>query len=474
MQILSQSATTMQHSSEGRDHATDPVPLSERRGPVTLGLLWVTMVTGFPTVLIGFEWYKSGLTLPQVLQGVLLSCLFLLAYGIPATLLGSKSGQTYCLLSRSIFGRWGSRLISFNLIWINIGWYGLNANWLAEGLKGIYHLDIPTMWLAMVLAVAMAFNNYFGFSGIANFARYLAAPMLIAWVGFTFFKAAGACPATVWTMTPHHSFPQALTMVSTFVIGFGVWGNEADFWRYGKPKALLSAIPLFAAIVLGQIIFPVTGWMMAYMTGITEIGAASNLMNQYAFGGLSILSAAVLVVSYFAVNDSGLYGAINGIENLRELPRRGVVAGLTIGGAVAAGWLTTLPRAFELVSTLSSIFLPAATVIMMAEFFWLSKRNDAQSNFSEVPDFSELPVWRWRAVVSLVAGCTVGLLTCGLIPGLEHLHVGIFSLQSWLTCTGVYIFLRLLERPIILSEQRALLEKLLQTEELPALPVSSE
>ena len=50
MQILRHSADAIQHAGEGR-----VVPLSDRRGPATLGLLWVTMVTGFPTVLIGFE-----------------------------------------------------------------------------------------------------------------------------------------------------------------------------------------------------------------------------------------------------------------------------------------------------------------------------------------------------------------------------------------------------------------------------------
>ena len=54
---------------------------------------------------------------------------------------------------------------------------------LAEGLKGLYHFNIPTMWLAAALALTMSVNNMFGFSGIANFARYFAAPVLILWGG---------------------------------------------------------------------------------------------------------------------------------------------------------------------------------------------------------------------------------------------------------------------------------------------------
>ena len=56
---------------------------------------------------------------------------------------------------------------------------------------------------------------------------------------------------------------------------------------------------------------------MGHMSGITESGAATELMNHYAFGDFSLVSAIVLVVCYFAVNDSSLYGAINGFVNLK-------------------------------------------------------------------------------------------------------------------------------------------------------------
>jgi len=454
-----------------QDHVTEIVPLSERRSALTLGLLWITMVTGFPTVLIGFEWYKAGLTLTQVIQCIAISCCLLLCYAIPSTLLGARSGQTYSLLSRRIFGRWGSRLVSANLVWVSIAWYGLTANFLADGLKGIYHMNVSTVWLGIAFAFLMAFNNFFGFSGIANFARYVAGPILIAWVGFTFFKASAACSSAVFVAPVHHPFSAALMLVSAFIIGYAVWGNEADYWRYGKPKTILSVIPLVAALLVGQVIFPITGWMMAYISGITETGAATNLMNQYAFGGFSFIAAAVLVVAYFAVNDSGLYGAINGIENLKPIARKKVVAGLAIAGAIAAIALNFVPNAFELVATTSSIFLPGATVIMLMEYFWFSRKD--KTEFESVPSFAELPAVKWPAVIALLSGLAVGLATSGLIPGLSFLHVGICSLQGWFASIVVYSALRAVLRPEI-STQRTLLEKLLQNDGLGASPVVAE
>jgi purine-cytosine permease-like protein len=428
------------------DHVNESVPLSERRGPVTLGLLWLTMMCGFPTVLIGFEWEKAGLTMPQVLQAIGLSCAFLLLYMLPACYLGARTGLTYSLLSRQIFGRWGSRLVSFNLIWVSIAWYGLTANFLADGLKGIYHLPWPTWILGAALAILMAFNNYFGFSGIANFARYLAAPVLIAWVLFTFAKVSSTCPVSIFQASPTVSFPQALGLVSSFIIGYSVWGNEADYWRYGKPNKIKTAIPLVMSLILGQIIFPVTGWMMAYTSGVTGEAAAVNLMNQYVFGGISIVAAAVLTVSYFAVNDSSLYGTINGLQNLFASNRRKMVTVLAVLGAATAAALSFDAAGFEKLASLSSVILPGATVVMLVEYLGFARDPRNAQKFMTVVPLSDLPAINTIAVIALVFGYAVGLTTSGIIPGLEYFHVGICSLQSWIACGLLYFCLRFWSR----------------------------
>ncbi len=147
------------------------------------------MVTGFSTVLMGFEWCKLGFTLSQVALGTILSCLMLIDYAILDSQLGASSGLSYTALSRSIFGRWGSRMITINLILIFFAWYGLAALMLAGILKDLFHWQISTRLLPVTMAILMSVNNFFGFKGVANFARYIASPMLIAWIFYSFYKA---------------------------------------------------------------------------------------------------------------------------------------------------------------------------------------------------------------------------------------------------------------------------------------------
>ncbi|MBX9669808.1 MAG: cytosine permease [Candidatus Obscuribacterales bacterium] len=424
------------------DHTTDIVPLSERRGPLIMGLLWITMVTGFPAVLSGFFWYQHGLTLIQVLLCSVISLVILLAYSIPACHLGTMSGQTYAVMTRSLFGRIGSILVSINVAWISLAWYGLAALLLANGLKGIFEIPIDTMMLSVIIAIVMSVNNLFGFSGVANFAGYLAAPVLIVWIALTFFKALQHTPVAVLSVEPHVAMPQALTLVSALIIGNTAWGNEPDYWRYAKPRIMFTVIPLTISIAIGQILFPVTGWMLARETGITDFQEASGLMTRYALGDASYLAALVLIVTYWGLNDANLYASINGVANLKNYPRKALTMVLTVIGALASALLSKNSNAMETVCSLSSTVLPCATIIMMAEWILAKKANREKDLFSTVPAFSELPAIKWPAVIAFASGSALGIFTSGVIPGLDLFKVGVSSLQAWLVTLIVYLLLR--------------------------------
>jgi cytosine permease len=409
------------------DYTHSAVPLRERRDPFTMGLLWVTMVTGFPSVIAGYQWYGAGLGFPQVMLLSLISCALMLCYSLPACYLGARSGLTYALLSRKVFGRWGSRLVSLNLCWIAMCWYGLTAVFLAVGLKGVYEFPIPTPALSVGLAVAMAFNNFFGFSGIANFARYAAGPILIIWVLTTFFNAAAVCPSSVWTEPSRMNYMYGLAMVSSFTMGYAAWGNEADYWRFAKPKVGQILIPLAVALLIGQILFPLTGWMLGRMSGGREIEAA---MESFAFGGIPIVIATVLTVCYFAVNDSCMYGAINALQNVTPLSRRKGAALLTVIGSISAAFLAGVSHNFEKVASISCIVLPCATVVILAETF----RTRSAREIMRVPTFAELPAVRWKAVIALAIGCAVGI-------GTNSIHIGIPALQAWIATLVGYLLM---------------------------------
>ncbi len=438
------------HLASESDYLDGPVPLEARRSSFTMALLWITMVTVFPGVLIGFEWFKQGYSLRQVIISTVFSGLLLLAYSIPAGLLGAHTGLSYTMLSRLVFGSGGAKLVALNLVLIFIAFYGLAALFLAEGLAGLISLKLPMMWLSAICAVLMAANNFFGFKGVANFARFVAAPLLILWVGYTFFKTLGSCPVSIWQVGEKCSLAASLTGISGFVIGFAVWGNECDYWRFGKSKISTCAWPLIISLLIGQFIFPITGYMVAYSTGITEYGAATAFMNDYSFGGFTALAVLVLTVSYFAVNDSNLFGSVQACIQLKKLSLRVWVALLAGLGTVTAAVLSIsgAARSLEAIVSLNCVILPTATVVMLCEW-WLSRRTGkgvfAVNRDAQLKSAST-KVYHPAALTALICGIAVGVLTSGALPLFGFsLKFGIPSLQAWLAAAFVYLPLRFLE-----------------------------
>jgi purine-cytosine permease-like protein len=448
-------------SSTDSNHGHDGIiSQSERRSPLTMGLLWVTMVTVFPCVLIGFSWFKSGLSLIQVISCSLIGSLLLLIYALPSAHLGAKSGRSYCSLIKDVFGKLGNSIVSFNLIWMFIAWYGLTSLFMAEGLQGLFHFELSLAVLAPTFAILMALNNFWGFKGVANFARFFAAPMLIVWVFYTLIKATSATSPAVLMEPGTCSSPLALTIVANFVIGVCVWGNEADYWRHGKSKLSHSGFPLAAAVLIGVVIFPITGWLVARMSGITELGAATAFMNDYSFGGVALIGAVVLTASYFASNDSNLYGSSNALSQLSKLPHRASVVILTLLGAIVACALSIGggAQALEKIASLNCVIMAMPTVVLIAEHFIVRKLFAIKCDLHQITADADLPIVRIPAVVALIVGCLVGIATAGIVPALEPLHVGICSFQGWLAGLAVYIPMRWFEQRRENADSRILSE----------------
>jgi purine-cytosine permease-like protein len=420
------------------DFAVSAVPFISRYSPFSMGLLWITMVSGFPSVLVGFEWHKAGFSLLQVLLGSFVSCLILLAYVLAASHLGASTGLNFALLTRSVFGKRGSQIISALQTFLFLVWYAMIAGFVAVEIKGLFPTTHSTQLLAAIAAIAMAANNLFGFAGVANFAKYFAAPILIFWILSLFIKTSCMTPTSVWFEPGSGSFAGSLSMISSFVIGYSVWGNEPDFWRFAKPNLITTAIPLVVTILIGQIIFPVSGWMLSRLVNVSDMATATNAVNAFSFGGAPLIAALVLTASYFAAGDANLYGSINSIENLYMFDRTRLVVSMMIFTSVIAVVLTFHGKAFEILSSFNSIVLPCVTIILAAEYFLIRPQMD-DSHF--LPLNSQALIC-WSAMVSLILGWSVGILTAGVIHGTEQLHVGVWPLYAWLTSLVSYLMIR--------------------------------
>ena len=274
----------------GEDYSTSRdgvVPTTERRTRGQFLALWITLSAGFTPLFLGFQLHDGGYSLPQSVGIGVAAGLAYLLYAIPAAYLGSSTGQTHALLTRSIFGWVGSGLASLLLVGVAAGWTAFAFNLLAtlyDGLFGWGHLVAISVGFALV-GIA---NNLFGFTGITAFARYVVAPLMIVWTLYLVVKGLLDIPAPVLTARPPVAEELPLMAAVSVAIGAVMWGNEPDTWRYGVPRPLWPVPVYGVSLATGLVLFVAGGWMMAALSGAGhyDFGSAYRFIVDYSLFGI--------------------------------------------------------------------------------------------------------------------------------------------------------------------------------------------
>jgi purine-cytosine permease-like protein len=420
------------------------VPLTKRRSLYHFTALWVTMAAGFTYLFLGFQFHDAGWSLGRSIGAGALGAVCYLAYALPAAYLGSSTGQTHALLTRSIFGKLGSGLMSVVLILVAAGWTAFAFNLLAnlyDGLFGWGHIVAITVVLALIGIV----NNVFGFTGITAFARYLVAPLMIIWILYLVIKGLTDVPGDVWSA---NAPTQQLTLLAGvgLAIGSVMWGNEPDTWRYGRPKFTWPILPYAIALVVGLILFVAGGWMMGYLSNFSafDFGPAFRYTVEYSLFGALWLGAILATVLQVAINDGNYYEMINAGQNLAGHARgwrRWHTCLIMAALAAVLAWLFPhLENDFFTVAGWSAIALPSATTVMCVDQFILPRVAGLRRRVEHIPTWRAAGFANWPAIVSVLVAMLFGAWGLQLLPGQTSApNLGLVPVEAWLIAGLLYL-----------------------------------
>ena len=288
----------------------------------------------------------------------------------------------------------------------------------------------------------MIFNNLFGFTGISVFARYLVTPILIIWAIYMVAKGLIADGGHLGG-SPQGSLPYWVAVAA--VIGFAMWGNEPDFWRYGKPR-FAWPLPTYGFALIWFVLFVMAGWMMARLAGGTANGF--NFTVHYSLFGFFFLAFIIATVSQFAINDGNYYESVNAGQNLvgsvRNWKRIYTCLVVAAGGAVAAylvnykfvnGWFD--------VATFLAITVPCATTIMAVDHFLLPRWFRISRPLDEVPSWEQTRFANWPAIIALLVAVGYGAIASAILPSGWNVYDsarnwGPVPLEAWLIAGRLY------------------------------------
>jgi hypothetical protein len=145
------------------------VPRDQRRPMWHFIGLWTTLVADFSFMVPRFVMYDGASPSESRPTPAWPGYGIYMADALVGSYLGAQTGQTLTLLTRAVFGRIGSWLVSLLVMIPALGWVGFQAGVLVRLRHGFYGWPQPAA-ITVALAAVMIFNNLFGFAGISLFA----------------------------------------------------------------------------------------------------------------------------------------------------------------------------------------------------------------------------------------------------------------------------------------------------------------
>jgi purine-cytosine permease-like protein len=426
------------------DYTTSVVPLNKRRPTWHLAALMMNFWAGFSYVFMGFALNQAGYTLSKAVFIILLGTAIYWIYGMFSGYLGARTGQTHSLLTRSVFGVGGSIVVSLIIVLTQIGWTGFQGNLTVQIWSGMFGWG-HVLAIGVILTVVMIANNLFGFTGIAAFARYFVAPVMFLWLLYLVIKGFVTEGSTVLQAHPKVVAPLGFSAAIILVIGFAMWGEEPDYFRFAKPKFWKVGSIYAFALIFGFVFSGVGGWVMGQIAGTAAFGPAVRTITNYSLFGALWLAFIIILTGQIAVNDGNYYVVINAIQNLLGGFRRwkrlyACLIAAALGGLAA--WIIpyVITNGFYKVAGFAAIGVPSATIIMAVDHFIVPRMFRISRPLDRVPSWRETGKANWPAIVALVVAVVFGAWGSGLLPGgAPSVNLGIVPLDAWAMGAVLYL-----------------------------------
>ena len=397
------------------DYTTSIVPLSKRRSQLRMGILWASLNAAISVMVAGYIARSQGLSLSQLWVAMCLAVAVTMVYGFGAANLGTRTGQTLTLLTRTIFGRVGSGFVSILLVIIGMGWYCFTTYFLVTILNvffpSVFASDHLGLWAA-ALAIVMITNNLIGFTGVMGYAVYVCTPAIIFWGIYVLIRGFTLVPSGV-LFSPSSSHPTiTVVAISIAILGGLTWGNEPDLFRWSKPDRSYNLPSLLFGYIFAAFLFTTGGYLMAELSSATAFGATIHNIVTYGVFGSVAAAVLIFVINSVASNDGNLYEAVNALQNVLSLKRgwkryRSVIL-LGVAAAAIVTQFSSLSSTFLTITGISGVFVPCATFIMVIDVFVVPRVFGLQRPVHKITSWANTGTANWIGIVALASGLVLG------------------------------------------------------------------
>ncbi|WP_394149946.1 cytosine permease [Vibrio maritimus] len=380
------------------DFELEPVPEKAKRSWYVISLIWLAIGIDISGLFLG-AFLSTGLTIHDALFATFAGSAILAVLAMLCANIGFQSGVSTPLMSSSVFGRHGGKVLgAINGVSL-VGWFAFQADFFAYILvDALAQYDIVVSHFAALVGggVLMMITAIYGVRALGKLSAY-SVPLMVTLITVGLFMAAGAQSAGDKVIESPLSMGEAISYVMSIWILAAV--AAPDIARYAKTRkdAILGA---GFGFLFGNSATIVVALLLTQMTG------SDDLVNVFFGIGLGMAAIIVLVFAQWTTNSSNLVsGALGMSVVLPNVPRPILVIMMTILGlAIAQLGMIDMFTAFL---TLLGVTIAPSAGVYLAQYYFLDK------SALEFERIQSAPNWMLKGLVAWAFGSAVSACTAG-------------------------------------------------------------
>ena len=373
------------------------VPENERKSYISLTIIWTGFIFAIISLMAGGT-LALGMSFREIIIACLIGNVFLCAIAIAVSVIASRTGLTFALLTRYSFGSSGSRVASLFVPIVNVGWYTIQSASYGHFVASVFGFGDVGEAICMVLSAALM--GIFAFYGVKAIAilGYVAIPAIIFLTLATTIRSVGVMGSIEALFQYRPSAPISLAAGITVVIGAWILSTAtclSDIMRYAKSTKTAIAAAL-TGLLGGNILMLICG-------AIATIAMDEYDLTVILLGfGLVIPSLILMTTNIFTTNAANLYSTGLNLANSFKIGRTKMMIIL-----IAISALATLLKPHEadfyytFLNALGNVIPPLAGIIL-ADYFIVNKGRYAPLEKSKFVKWNPVPWISWIISVIIV------------------------------------------------------------------------
>lgn len=400
------------HTEQDSEFSLCTVPENERKSYFSLTIIWTGFVFVITSMMAGGG-LSVGLDFKMIALATLLGNVFLSVIAVMVSIIASKTGLTFALMTRYSFGSKGSRIASMFVPVVNLGWYTIQAATYGHFIAQIFHMNNIGEFICMALsAVVMGIFAIKGIRAI-TILGYVAIPAII------FLSLATSIRAVDMVGIDgiiHHVPESSITLTSGITAVIGTWILStatciADIMRYAKSTKEAIAATL-TGLLGGNIFMILCGAITSIAVGDSDLTAVLLSM------GLVVPCIILMTTNIFTTNAANLYSTSLNLSNAFKTDRKKIIVVL-----LALSALATLTKPYQVDALfgfldLLGTIVPPLSGIILSDYFIIHKGKYPKLEGASFADFNPVPWIAWLISLAFVYFVPIGL------PALEGIILG--------------------------------------------------